>query len=142
MATLTPQDDFLKTALRLPKDLHGRLVDSAAANGRSLNSEINERLEASFKQRDAKLQELSEKVAVLEGYLTQPFGEEKANAFHNLILEKLAPVIEKVLATGPEAEAWNQAYAQRLRGDLDKSLDEDQKKTAMTPAKRKPRKPS
>lgn len=141
MATLNPQDDFLKTALRLPKDLHARLVESAAANGRSLNSEINERLVASFGQREAKLQELAAKVQVLESYLTQPFGEEKANAFHNLILEKLAPVIEKVLATGPEAEAWQQQYARKLRGDLDKRLDDDQK-AASAPAKKKPRKSS
>jgi len=48
MAQLTPQDDYMKTALRLPRDLHSRIQEEAAASGRSMNSEIIRRLEASF----------------------------------------------------------------------------------------------
>lgn len=53
MATNIPQDDFQKTALRLPKDLHARLHESAAEIGRSYNAEIIARLEASFTAQSA-----------------------------------------------------------------------------------------
>lgn len=48
MATNIPQDDFQKTALRLPKDLHARIHAAAAETGRSYNAEIVMRLQASF----------------------------------------------------------------------------------------------
>lgn len=48
MATNTPQDEFHKTGLRLPKDLHVRLHEAAAESGRSYNAEIVSRLEGSF----------------------------------------------------------------------------------------------
>lgn len=49
MATNIPQDEFQKTALRLPKDLHAALHEAASAAGRSYNAEIISRLQASFK---------------------------------------------------------------------------------------------
>lgn len=48
MATSNPQDDFQKTALRLPRDLHANLHEAAAKSGRSYNAEIVARLHASF----------------------------------------------------------------------------------------------
>jgi hypothetical protein len=42
------QDDYLKTALRLPRDLHARIHEAAEKAGRSMNAEIVARLEASF----------------------------------------------------------------------------------------------
>lgn len=40
MATSLDQTDFIKTALRLPRELHARVQASAEARGASLNSEI------------------------------------------------------------------------------------------------------
>ncbi|TJZ69753.1 Arc family DNA-binding protein [Chitiniphilus eburneus] len=48
MAQLTPQDDYLKTALRLPRELHSRIQEAAAKSGRSMNAELIHRLESSF----------------------------------------------------------------------------------------------
>lgn len=48
MATLTPQDEFIKTALRLPRDLHAQVQASAEELGRSMNAEIIARLQSSF----------------------------------------------------------------------------------------------
>lgn len=48
MATNISQEDFQKTALRLPKDLHERLHESAKESGRSYNAEIVARLANSF----------------------------------------------------------------------------------------------
>jgi plasmid stability protein len=43
---MAKQDDFIKTALRLPRDLHAKLQDAAAKSGRSLNAEFIAALEA------------------------------------------------------------------------------------------------
>jgi hypothetical protein len=51
------QDDYVKTALRLPRDLHAQIADAAEANGRSMNAEILARLKQF--PLDAKIDELS-----------------------------------------------------------------------------------
>jgi tRNA uridine 5-carbamoylmethylation protein Kti12 len=48
MATNISQDDFQKTALRLPKKLHALLHEAATENGRSYNAEIISRLQQTF----------------------------------------------------------------------------------------------
>ncbi|MBY0240311.1 MAG: Arc family DNA-binding protein [Burkholderiaceae bacterium] len=40
------QQDYVKTALRIPRDLHEQIVDAAERNGRSMNAEILARLQA------------------------------------------------------------------------------------------------
>jgi regulator of replication initiation timing len=50
MATSLNQDDYLKTALRLPRDLHAKIQEAATASGRSMNAEIVARLEKSFEE--------------------------------------------------------------------------------------------
>ena len=42
------QDDYVRTALRLPRGLHKKLHDAALQNERGFNAEILERLAASF----------------------------------------------------------------------------------------------
>ncbi len=41
---MTSQKNYIKTALRLPPELHQDLFDAAEKNGRSLNAEILARL--------------------------------------------------------------------------------------------------
>lgn len=48
MVTKKSQDDYKKTALRLPKELHESLHAAASSSGRSYNAEIVARLEESF----------------------------------------------------------------------------------------------
>jgi predicted HicB family RNase H-like nuclease len=48
MDEMSRQDDYVKTALRLPRDLHRKLHAAAIERERSLNSELIERLAASF----------------------------------------------------------------------------------------------
>lgn len=45
---MAKQDDYIKTALRLPSDLHSRIQLAAEKSGRSMNSEIVERLARSI----------------------------------------------------------------------------------------------
>lgn len=42
------QDGYMKTALRLPRDLHAKVLESARESGRSLNSEFIARIASSF----------------------------------------------------------------------------------------------
>lgn len=48
MATLNAQDEYIKTALRLPRDLHASVQEAAERAGRSMNAEIIQRLDHSF----------------------------------------------------------------------------------------------
>lgn len=41
---MAKQDDYIKTALRIPRALHARLTEAAEARGRSLNAEFVARL--------------------------------------------------------------------------------------------------
>ena len=45
---MATQDDYIKTALRLPRKLHARLLKSSKETGKSMNAEIIARLGASF----------------------------------------------------------------------------------------------
>lgn len=78
------QDDYIRTALRLPPDMHKALHDSADASGKSFNAEIIARLQASFEEpaqgesfttstADA-VHLLLKKVEAIEARLIQPEG--------------------------------------------------------------------
>lgn len=45
---MATQDDYIRTALRVPPDLHARIHEQAKANNRTFNAEIVARLEGSF----------------------------------------------------------------------------------------------
>ncbi|EER61561.1 Arc domain protein DNA binding domain protein [Acidovorax delafieldii 2AN] len=45
---MATQDDYIRTALRVPPELHARIHQAAKANTRTFNAEIVARLEASF----------------------------------------------------------------------------------------------
>ena len=45
---MATQDEYIKTALRLPRSLHARVQESAEATGKSMNAELIARLESSF----------------------------------------------------------------------------------------------
>jgi hypothetical protein len=45
---MATQDDYIKTALRLPRAVHAKLLAASEQTGKSMNAEIIARLEASF----------------------------------------------------------------------------------------------
>ena len=47
---MAKQDDYIKTALRLPADLHARIQLAAEKAGRSMNAELINRLDMSFEK--------------------------------------------------------------------------------------------
>ena len=64
------QADFIKTALRLPPELHASLHEAAKASGRTYNAEILSRLEASFS--------------------SQPVSDNVQEVFRNIVKEVVA----------------------------------------------------
>jgi Arc-like DNA binding domain len=48
MAQINEQSDYQKTALRIPKELHTKIIEAAKANNRTMNAEIIDRLEKSL----------------------------------------------------------------------------------------------
>lgn len=50
MATSIDQKNFVKTALRLPPELHAAVHESAQKSGRSYNAELVERIQGSFEE--------------------------------------------------------------------------------------------
>lgn len=45
---MASQDDFIRTALRVPPELHAQIHSAAEEAGRTFNAEINQRLSATF----------------------------------------------------------------------------------------------
>lgn len=45
---MATQDNYIKTAFRIPRALHSKILASAEEKGRSMNAEIIDRLERSF----------------------------------------------------------------------------------------------
>jgi hypothetical protein len=59
------QNDYIKTALRLPRKLHSCIQESAGRSGRSMNAEIISRLESSFRGEQERIDQLAAEVAAL-----------------------------------------------------------------------------
>lgn len=47
------QDDYIKTALRVPPKLHARIHESARRHGRTFNAEILQQLQLAYEDMDA-----------------------------------------------------------------------------------------
>ena len=63
---MAKQDDYIKTALRLPRELHQRIQESADSKGRSMNAEIIDRLSNAGDGVD--VVELKARLGIAEGY--------------------------------------------------------------------------
>jgi plasmid stability protein len=59
MATSLDQTDFIKTALRLPRELHARVQASAEGHGASLNTEIIQLLQKALESQTVEIGEKS-----------------------------------------------------------------------------------
>lgn len=52
---MATQDDYIRTALRVPPALHSQIHEAAKTNNRTFNAEIVARLHQSFDTRDTEL---------------------------------------------------------------------------------------
>ena len=111
MATSTPQDDYQKTALRLPRDLHAGLHEAAIESGRSYNAEIVARLQASF---DA--------TPSADGAVAQELAESRGQTIRAMefLQGSLCETVVEMYASLPASQKRDRTLvnAQRLAGSL------------------------
>jgi metal-responsive CopG/Arc/MetJ family transcriptional regulator len=95
MATNAPQDDWHKTGLRLPKELHAQLHEAAAKEGRSYNSEIVARLQRSFEaeRETAKDTVITRVYKVPEDRMDKP-GKEWTKDELERVISRLGKIVE------------------------------------------------
>lgn len=105
------QDDYIRTALRLPPDMHKALHESADASGKSFNAEIIARLQASFAEqtqgvdRDAAIAS-STAEAMLKAL-------DRANEHGKLLLKKVEAIEARLIQ--PEGTSLFKAGTPRVR---------------------------
>lgn len=73
------QVDFVKTALRIPPELHARVHESAESNGRTYNAELIARLEQSFEERGIESMTVAE---VIEEAVQKSLAEAEKRIAH------------------------------------------------------------
>ncbi len=67
------QDDYIRTALRVPPELHQALHEAADRTSKSFNAEINERLQRTFDdERLAAALEAVQRITVLASWASKP----------------------------------------------------------------------
>lgn len=110
---MAQQDDFIRTALRVPPDLHKSIHEAAKVAGRTFNAEIVHRLQLSFEQASEASQvtpDLWARVSELEhlrAKLQREYAVLQGQALH------VAEEIANLLTTGaPDAEL-KMRYAER-----------------------------
>lgn len=84
-----------KIMLRVPDGMRDRLKDEAAANNRSMNSEIVARLEASFSESDISAREARLERA-LDNLLMQRDDEAKQNAALKMSIATLSAQVQSL----------------------------------------------
>lgn len=106
------QDDFVKTALRLPRDLHAQVQAAATARGRSMNAEIIERLRD---EGTASVELVLERLRSREAELLEA-NKRQLSVMRNVI-ERMRPVLAQA-ETVLDANAEDPAVA-ALREKID-----------------------
>lgn len=128
------QDDYVKTALRLPKDLHADLLAVAARTGQSLNSAMVERLQAkpqdtsalveaiarlnvTLADKDVQLHVATGQIGALASALAACVASLKQfpiESIHPRVAEKLDDFADLAQAHWVEPVAWSDAAKARF----------------------------
>lgn len=95
MAQLSNQDDFIKTALRLPKAVHASIQSAATQSGRSMNAEIIARLERSFADEPLRAGALDLN-GLLSAGLILSTGEEPTDPAAQFLLDQAREAAQRV----------------------------------------------
>jgi len=115
---MATQDDFIRTALRVPPDLHAKIHEAAAAANRTFNSEIVARLQASFESTvtaakrslSDREQELILQIARLDMYLEELREQQERLRDQLVMVDSEAPGGGRELAKyrGELARLWDE----------------------------------
>lgn len=113
---MATQDDYIRTALRVPPDLHAQIHEAAKGNNRTFNAEIVARLQDSFA--GAMLPSPDEfkgsMLAKFAGRLHDLQGKRNALALVVHALKSSKAGIDEVLRVQKELEALDLAIGQVL----------------------------
>lgn len=123
---MATQDDYIRTALRVPPELHAQIHASAKANNRTFNAEIVARLQESFEPRaNIFINDISGQTTIASSAspLTQLAGE--LNALQDR-RNTLAVLLHA--ATSREDSAKESVESQKIRAEI-AVIDEDIAKT-------------
>lgn len=105
------QDDYIRTALRLPPDMHKALHESADASGKSFNAEIIARLQASFAE---PTQGVDRDVAIASSTAEAMLKAlDRANEHGKLLLKKVEAIEARLIQ--PEGTSLFKAGTPRVR---------------------------
>lgn len=105
------QDDYIRTALRLPPDMHKALHESADASGKSFNAEIIARLQASFTE---PAQGVDRDVAIASSTAEAMLKAlDRANEHGKLLLKKVEAIEARLIQ--PEGTSLFKAGTPRVR---------------------------
>lgn len=91
---MATQDDYIRTALRVPQGLHAQIHKMAEANNRTFNAEILARLQSSFEERGNSPQSTVDRLPAqsqANGDLEASFGPLSSEP-------KSADLVERVIA--------------------------------------------
>lgn len=119
---MAKQDDYIKTALRIPRNLHARLMAESESKGSSLNAEFIARLEASFDQNSNEI-EINEMFSKLERnfHSREQERSENARTLHALV-RQIADRYQELLATLSPGEALSKDQIRRINLDMNDAL--------------------
>ncbi len=93
---MATQDDYIRTALRVPPELHAKIHESAKENNRTFNAEIVARLEGSFQVQGSGMASMK----MTAEHAEQPTADE--------IAEKVAASLSnKVIIPGVQASTMS-----------------------------------
>lgn len=125
MATSIDQKNFVKTALRLPPELHAAVHESAQKNGRSYNAELVELIQRSLRPQDPTISSggLDKGLVALQTMLAfhvrdfyNMLPQEVQNKPSNVAIRNLAFAIS--YGSAESIEETLTTYLRRDKGDL------------------------
>lgn len=109
---MATQDDYIRTALRVPPELHAKIHESAKQNNRTFNAEIVARLEGSFEHPTEKSSAQEELLSALKAQvMLSRAGLQLTNAAVGFLALELPeirdaqafPMLKETLAAGLKA---------------------------------------
>lgn len=113
------QSDYIKTALRLPPELHAAVHESAKASGRTFNAEVIALLEGAIKR------------PALENSMLEALVEEQSwpLAFHKRVLHRMSDVSLSEFARAHEETLSESKDAHEILKDEMSRRDKERKKS-------------
>lgn len=128
---MATQDDYIRTALRVPPTLHKQLHEAAASNNRTFNAEIVARLQASFGVKSLDTLGLfatQDTSSQSENYkqILQSHAEKQRDELLELVQKSMMPTLKAVLEDIKKQEQMAKKANQQLLEELNELKEASQ----------------